>query len=276
MVRQHPAKIIGFMIITFVLYTVISTGVIFVQAMFFGETSYAAASVISGVINFIVLFIWNRFLNEVVLDKSFTKKDMRGSRNAKLIILILIFAILLSMALNSVFSIVVTFRPDALFNEVSEQLFSGTLWQIILANTVLAPICEEFIFRGSVYAGIRTICLYRMGGKATVILSAVISALAFGVIHLNVTQGIYAFIMGLVLAFAYEYTGRLWVSCLIHMLANFVSVIRTYSPLYEKISDSIPALAVDAVVLFAVAVVVVAVFVRIHRSGQGMSLRQAQ
>ena len=48
----------------------------------------------------------------------------------------------------------------------------------------------------------------------------VISAAFFGMYHGNSVQGIYAFVIGLLLAYAYEYFGSFWVPVGIHMAAN--------------------------------------------------------
>ncbi|MDY3618287.1 CPBP family intramembrane glutamic endopeptidase [Agathobaculum sp.] len=81
----------------------------------------------------------------------------------------------------------------------------------ILSACVLAPICEEFLFRGVIADR-----LARYGqGRA-----AVISALLFGLFHGNLTQFFYAFGLGLLLAAVYFKTGQLIVPITLHTLYN--------------------------------------------------------
>ena len=68
----------------------------------------------------------------------------------------------------------------------------------------------------------------------------VISALIFGIIHGNVVQGIYAFIIGICLAYIYERYNTLLAAVLFHMSANLMSVIMTEcEPVVRLISKAL-------------------------------------
>jgi len=66
--------------------------------------------------------------------------------------------------------------------------------------------------------------------------AVIISALMFGLYHGNLVQGIYAFIMGCLLALVYEWTGSFAAPVLFHMIANHLSDI-TYE--FEKVSNAV-------------------------------------
>lgn len=83
---------------------------------------------------------------------------------------------------------------------------------VLLGACVLGPLCEELLFRG-LLAGRLT----RYGQKP----AAFVSALLFGLYHANLSQFFYAFLLGLLLAYAYFYTGKLKTSVVLHMLFNF-------------------------------------------------------
>ena len=83
---------------------------------------------------------------------------------------------------------------------------------VLLGACVLGPLCEELLFRG-LLAG----RLARYGQKP----AAFVSALLFGLYHANLSQFFYAFLLGLLLAYAYFYTGKLKTSVVLHMLFNF-------------------------------------------------------
>lgn len=105
------------------------------------------------------------------------------------------------------------------FEQVAEALYGGNFFIEFFAIAVAAPLVEELIFRGLVYRRIRELS----GAKFAIILSA----LYFGVYHMNVVQGLYAFILGILLAWAYEKYQTLTAPILFHAAANLISVICT-------------------------------------------------
>ena len=101
---------------------------------------------------------------------------------------------------------------------------------------ILSPVIEEIIFRGILYN--------RMKIYFPLKLSIVISSLLFGVYHQNIVQGIYAFIMGIVLAAAYEYFDSFTAPVIIHVMANCLIYILSYFRILDTIC-SVPACIVS-------------------------------
>ena len=83
---------------------------------------------------------------------------------------------------------------------------------LILTTVVLAPLAEEMIFRGMTYRRIRQY----LGVPRGILLSA----LLFGIYHMNMIQLIYAFVPGLLFAWLYERTRTLIVPVCCHAAAN--------------------------------------------------------
>src|SRR5699024_5291593 len=69
--------------------------------------------------------------------------------------------------------------------------------------------CEELLFRGLLARR-----LARYGQRP----AALVSALLFALYHANLSQFFYAFALGLLLAYAYFYTGTIKTPILLHML----------------------------------------------------------
>lgn len=105
------------------------------------------------------------------------------------------------------------------FNEVADSLYGGTIIFEFIAMVIIAPLLEEILFRGIIFARLREYMSYKM--------AIVISALIFGIIHGNVVQGVYAFIIGICLAYIYEQYNNLLAAVIFHMSANLMSVIMT-------------------------------------------------
>jgi len=87
----------------------------------------------------------------------------------------------------------------------------------LLALVVIAPVTEEVIFRGFILRG-----LLNHGTSART--AVMLSALLFGVMHLNPWQGAGAFCMGLVFGWVYLRTRSLALCMTLHAINNGVSV----------------------------------------------------
>jgi len=88
---------------------------------------------------------------------------------------------------------------------------------MILTAVVVAPICEELLFRSFLYTILK---------KHTGFIFAVVSsALLFSVIHGSVKAAIPLFVIGIILAVAYELSGSVWTNILIHAAFNLINVL---------------------------------------------------
>lgn len=103
--------------------------------------------------------------------------------------------------------------------QVKETLYAPSVPMQLLSMGVVIPVAEELVFRGMGYRRLRESC--------GVWESMVISALLFAISHGNLVQGIYAGLLGLMMAWTYERCGTLWASILFHMAANIGSVLLT-------------------------------------------------
>lgn len=110
-----------------------------------------------------------------------------------------------------------------------------TVWSA-LSTGIAAPIMEEIVFRGiAMQFALRAVCpAWRKGlsrdeyDRIRVTdrqfwAANVLQAVAFGVIHMNVTQGLYAFAAGLVFGWVFWRTGKLRWSMALHAVFNLTS-----------------------------------------------------
>ena len=119
--------------------------------------------------------------------------------------------LLVSMCLNVVFPILPQ-QMTTEYGELIETLIGGNVWLSLLVTVILAPLAEELIFRGATLKMAKQI----MPFMAANILQAVL----FGIYHANLIQGVYAFVLGLVLGFTAEYFHSIWASILLHAFVN--------------------------------------------------------
>ncbi len=84
------------------------------------------------------------------------------------------------------------------------------------AAVIVAPICEEIVFRGYLYPASK-----KFAGPWV---AAIFTALFFASAHGSLVALLPLFIFGLVLAYAYEKTGSLWAPIAIHLCFNGATV----------------------------------------------------
>ena len=89
----------------------------------------------------------------------------------------------------------------------------------LLTIGILPAFVEEFALRGIVMQPLR-----RHGDRFAIVMSACV----FGLLHGNLSQFLFAFIVGLAIGFFVVETGSVWVGVAIHMLNNVESVVLNY------------------------------------------------
>lgn len=87
-----------------------------------------------------------------------------------------------------------------------------------LAVGVLAPIAEEMVFRGAILRRLIDVLDVRWHWAAIVVTAAL-----FGAIHLNMAQGINAFVMGLLLGWMYMRTRSIVPGLVFHFTNNTIA-----------------------------------------------------
>lgn len=103
----------------------------------------------------------------------------------------------------------------------------ATVVLLVLLAVVLAPLAEEFVFRGVLYAAFRRTRLGVIG--SAILLSAIWSAMHWGYSPQNLAA---LFCLGLLFAYIVWRTGSLWPAIAGHAANNLVAVVAlvTYQP----------------------------------------------
>ena len=110
--------------------------------------------------------------------------------------------------------------PDAIqkYSEMMESIMSGQNFILeILLTGILVPIIEEIMYRGLVFDQLRK--------NLPLSLALIFQALIFGLIHLNMVQGTYAFMIGILLGVALIRSRSIILPIAIHMGTNLSGVI---------------------------------------------------
>lgn len=104
--------------------------------------------------------------------------------------------------------------------ELSDQILSLPMWQMIISVGLVSPFLEEVVFRGIFLQS------YQRTGR--IIGSIVLSSVLFGLMHMNFNQFTYSTVIGIMFALLVESTGSVLASFLAHAFFNSVEVITLY------------------------------------------------
>ena len=165
-----------------------------------------------------------------------------------------LYIIPLAFSLCIVCNIFLQYVPGAADNEVTREVYEiieryNIVLSLIIVS-ILAPVVEELIFRGFMYDGIASIY-----GAAPAI---IFTSLVFAIIHFNLVQFIYAFIVGIFLGYV-KYTYKsLKYTIFMHLLMNFCSLI--FVPPILTLNDVRGMIFIE----FICAVILILTIYRIH------------
>ncbi len=155
-------------------------------------------------------------------------------------------------------------------NELPETQVSENALDVIMnfiVSAAVAPLIEEFIFRGVLMQPLR-----RYGDFFAIISSSVI----FGLAHGRPTNIVFAFLAGIVIGCAVVYTRSLWVGIIIHALNNGFSVLfselESVTPEVANISYLIACIVVMLVGIIAFIIFAKKYGLRMHRGDANLNI----
>ncbi len=171
------------------------------------------AVIVAQILTLIGAVIWYGIL----IKKKNVNRPVKDCVNARTVLMCILAGIGLQLVIDFFLNIVALAFPNAMgaYSELVETVGIGeTTWISLLATVILAPISEELLFRGL------TLRFLRSAGVKFAIAN-VLQALFFGILHLNLVQGIYAFVVGLVLGYVAGKCRTVFLPILLHLCFNF-------------------------------------------------------
>lgn len=174
-----------------------------------------------------IYFLYNKF-GKVNFKKASLLSFKLGRKNILFSILIALITLFGSLYLiNYLMDLMskIGYNPDS---SLPLPLTNGG-WLVlnIVVLAVIPAICEEFLYRGIIYNGLR-----KFGSVGAIFLSAIMFALAHG----SAMQFFYQFILGLVLAAIVYKTGSIVASMIAHFVNNATVVIYNYIEINTGVS----------------------------------------
>lgn len=163
----------------------------------------------------LVGYFWYR---RVMADRGavYLERGHKPGMDSGAILGIFFVALFIQFAVSSLLNILAVVAPDLMgqYMEVMEGLgMSEPSIISMLYVIIMAPLAEELLMRG--------LCLKILENSFPFWAANFLQALYFGIYHMNLVQGCYAFVMGLILGRLVKKYGTLKASILCHFIINF-------------------------------------------------------
>lgn len=246
------------LIISFVVQFALVFGVIFVDCMFIAfqmagtgelDPNALAARAMDGlndslmlvtlmyhILGLLIFGLWYYFgcckRRVVSPTKVFTKKSLGIS---------LLAGFSMSVAATGLLGSAEYVLPDLIrqYEELMEAAGLGNDPLIIFASVLVAPIGEELLCRGVIFHYAGKVVKGMKNQKAAFWIANTIQALLFGIMHANLVQGAYAFLMGLCLGWLRARYHSLYPGMAAHFAVNFTSTF-ILGFLFMGLPESLP------------------------------------
>ena len=158
---------------------------------------------------------------------------------------IAVISIVATIALTFLFSALGLTENQA-YSEIARRQFFGheSIAETIGLYCIVSPVVEELIFRFGIF-NLMLIIIRRLGLSKDIPAAATVrecdssfdkevhicvwlTALLFGIYHMNLVQGLYAFLMGLIITYSYAVYRRFSIPVVAHICANATALVITY------------------------------------------------
>lgn len=100
---------------------------------------------------------------------------------------------------------------------------AGDIGFLLLVCTVVSPFVEELIFRG--------ILLKMFASSCGIFAASIITSVLFSITHGNISEAVYTFILGILLAVVRVKSTSLWSAVLLHLAFNITGAVLMFAPI---------------------------------------------
>ncbi len=196
---------------------------------------------LSGAIGLLISYIFTILVCSVLADK---KLNLPAGFSGKGITLkSIISAILLTAALMGIAFVCTSvdiFAPFMADYTPGPGDIDGSKTMIFIIFCFAAPIFEELLFRGLIFG--------ELSKAMPVFLANIIQALLFALMHANVIQGVYTFILAFMLGMVLYKTRCIYIPIIMHIVFNMLS---SFAGVYFSVPGIIIIAPASAVLLIA-------------------------
>ncbi|EOD01567.1 CPBP family intramembrane glutamic endopeptidase [Caldisalinibacter kiritimatiensis] len=150
--------------------------------------------------------------------------------NFKVVGLLILLGFLSNLFLNSIFAFIK--NNETLMNllgarkeffdigESAKVMMNGNILIVVLVIGILTPVFEEILYRGVIFN--------RLNEDVKVETAIILQAIVFALCHFNMIQGMYTFVLGVLLALCYHWLKSIWVPIIVHMSFNTSNILMKF------------------------------------------------
>lgn len=209
-------------------------------------------------------------MNLVIAGKSTGMRAVNG-------VLMFLAGAVIGIALNNLLIVSGLEEISQGYQEVNTHLFSGGIYLELLGACLMTPFLEELLYRGVIYGRLCDLMILdneektdhgKKRERQSRVLAMVLSALLFGVIHMNLVQFVYAGILGIVLAWFMEKAGHFYGAFLAHLGANLMAVLRVKTSVFAWMKPATSTFYMATAIALALGIVLLVIiqFVSVGRA----------
>lgn len=203
-------------------------------------------SALSALVWIVVYGIWYK--------RSYVKKrkiDIKKIFSLKSLIWITLLGLGLQFSVTMILTFVMSLAPDFFksYEEVMNTLGMGNSLLSFVYIVLIAPVAEELIFRGVIFEKSKKVLPF--------VYANILQALLFGLMHFNLVQSSYAFVLGLFLGFICYKKKSLLASIYLHFVINLAGVLPNI--LFASENDSQSTVYVPFMIIVAIISTVIVV-----------------
>lgn len=244
--KNGKKKVNNFSVMTSLLISVI----IYILAMYFtivfiGLGKYVLLAVMP--VTMILIVVIAGLISNLDFKNALKIKRFNIKRMIMCIMLYMAGYILSNFIVNFISLVFPSIVSD--YSAVVDVLTIDNILLGLLFTAVLPALAEEILFRGVLLNSFN-----KKWGKFVAILA---SSLVFGIYHMNWLQGIFAFLLGLILGYSYLMTGSLWVPIIIHFINNAIAVLATH---YSILDFSLSPIIWAVILLICIIMVIFVIY----------------
>lgn len=211
------------------------------------------------VVGILLLFVFIPWFYFGCGRQKITRASMKRVFTPRTLLMVLVIAAGLNFGVGGLLQLVYVVAPQLLENymEIMENSGLGVNFWANMAAVILAPLGEELIFRGVAFFYAGKAVSGMKNPRMAFWIANCIQALLFGIYHMNLVQGLYAFLIGLALGYLCQKYQSLIPGMLAHLVFNGMSTLLG-DGIYNWIPDS--AAGYGLVGAVGMAVVLIAIF----------------
>lgn len=181
----------------------------------FFQTNSLLITTIAWVVTFIVILLVyfvskKNIINETKLNKGIS---------IKMIVICIICGIGINVSIDGILTLINIYDLVPEYEQLMTSINNNEFYKTLIFVGILSPVFEELLYRGIIFNKLRT--------GFSIFGAVMIQALFFGIGHMNLVQGTYAFLIGILFGYVVAWTGSLYSSIILHITINVLSAVIT-------------------------------------------------